>query len=92
MDLPDEFGLTVNIYSDAPPGASTGTSAAVAVALIGALDTLTEGKLAPFEVAKLAHSLETEKLGLECGIQDQLASSYGVLIHTLSKGLEIPTQ
>jgi len=77
LPLPDGIGLTVNIYSDAPPGASTGTSAAVAVALIGALDRLTEGTLTPGEVASLAHSVETEKLGLECGIQDQLASAHG---------------
>ena len=33
----------VTIYSEAPAGASTGTSAAVTVALIGALDRLTPG-------------------------------------------------
>jgi D-glycero-alpha-D-manno-heptose-7-phosphate kinase len=77
MDLPDDVQLDVNIYSDAPPGASTGTSAAAAVALIGALDALTQGRLSNYEAAALAQSLETEKLGLECGIQDQLASSFG---------------
>ncbi len=77
MNWPEDVTFHVNIFSSAPPGASMGTSAAVSVALIGALDALTEGRLTPHETASLAHSLETNKLGLECGIQDQLASAYG---------------
>jgi D-glycero-alpha-D-manno-heptose-7-phosphate kinase len=77
MKIPAELSLTVTLYSAAPPGASTGTSAAVSVALIGALDSLTEGRLTPHEVAALAHSIETEKLKLQCGIQDQFCSAYG---------------
>jgi len=77
MQLPDEASFAINIHSEAPPGAATGTSAAVAVALLGALDSLTSGRLTAHEVAYLAHSLETEKLGLQSGIQDQLCSAYG---------------
>lgn len=77
MEWPDDIGLRANIYSPAPPGASMGTSAAVSVALVGALDALTDGRLSSHEVAALAHSLETTELGLECGIQDQFASAYG---------------
>ncbi|UCF36598.1 MAG: GHMP kinase [Acidobacteriota bacterium] len=77
MELPQGWDFDINIYSDAPPGASTGTSAAVSVALIGALDSLTPGHLTAHEVALLAQRIETEKLGLQCGIQDQLASAYG---------------
>ncbi len=77
MTLPEDVSLEINIFSEAPPGASTGTSAAVSVALIGALDRFTSGRLSPHEVAGLAHSIETEKLGLQSGIQDQLASAYG---------------
>ena len=77
MDLDEGHRLSINIFSDAPPGASTGTSAAVSVALIGALDALRPGRLTANEVAKLAHHVETEKLGLQCGIQDQLCSAYG---------------
>lgn len=77
MALPDEAAFSINIYSEAPPGAATGTSAAVSVALLGALDRLTSGRLTPHEVAYLAHSLETDKLGLQSGIQDQLCSAYG---------------
>ncbi|MCC5848570.1 MAG: GHMP kinase [Verrucomicrobia bacterium] len=77
MNWPEDIAIHVNLFSSAPPGASMGTSAAVSVALIGALDALTEGRLSAHDTAVLAHSLETEKLGLECGVQDQLASAYG---------------
>lgn len=77
MNWPDDIAIHVNLFSSAPPGASMGTSAAVSVALLGALDALTEGRLSSHDVAVLAHSLETERLGLECGVQDQLASAYG---------------
>lgn len=77
MELPRDFSFEVNIYSEAPAGCSTGTSAAVSVALIGALDWLTPGRRTSHEIAALAHRVETEKLGLQCGIQDQLCSAYG---------------
>ncbi len=77
MEIPDELSFTITLYSAAPPGASTGTSAAVSVALIGALDSLTAGRLTPHEVAALAHTIETRELNLQCGIQDQLCSAYG---------------
>jgi D-glycero-alpha-D-manno-heptose-7-phosphate kinase len=78
MELPPDLSFDVNIYSNAPPGCSTGTSAAVSVALLGALDLLMPGRrMTPHEVAAMAHRVETEKLGLQCGIQDQLCSAYG---------------
>jgi D-glycero-alpha-D-manno-heptose-7-phosphate kinase len=77
MKVPDNLAFEVTLYSDAPGGASTGTSAAVTVALIGALDCLTPGRMTPHEVAYAAHSIETNMLGQQCGIQDQLCSAYG---------------
>jgi len=77
MGLPDEVAIQINIHCEAPAGASTGTSAAVTVALIGALDCLTPGRLTPHEVAYVAHSVETEMLKQQCGIQDQLCAAYG---------------
>jgi D-glycero-alpha-D-manno-heptose-7-phosphate kinase len=77
MDIPGDYGLNINIFSEAPSGASVGTSAAVCVALIGALDALTPGRMTPHEIAELAHKVETERLGWQSGIQDQLASAYG---------------
>ncbi|MFA6241754.1 MAG: GHMP kinase, partial [Candidatus Hydrogenedentales bacterium] len=77
MELPKSLSFEVNLYSAAPAGASTGTSAAVTVALLGALDLLTPGQRTPHEIASMAHKVETQKLGLQCGIQDQLCSAYG---------------
>ncbi len=77
MGAPKDLSFEVTIYSEAPSGASTGTSAAVTVALIGALDCLTPGRLTPHEVALAAQRVETEMLGGQCGIQDQLCSAYG---------------
>jgi len=77
MELPRSLSFEVNLYSSAPAGCSTGTSAAVSVALLGALDLLTPGRHTPHEIAALAHRVETEKLKLQSGIQDQLCSAYG---------------
>ncbi len=77
VGLSADSAIEVNIFSSAPPGASTGTSAAVAVALIGALSAYANKQLTSYEIARLAHSVETEKLHLQCGVQDQLSSAFG---------------
>jgi len=77
MHVPDDVAFQVTIFSEAPSGASTGTSAAVTVALVGALDCLTPGRLSLHEVARAAHSVEVDMLHLQSGIQDQLCSAYG---------------
>lgn len=77
MGVPADLAVEIALFSEAPSGASTGTSAAVTVALIGALDALTPGRLTPHEVAYTAHAIETEMLNQQCGIQDQIASAYG---------------
>lgn len=77
MRVPDDVAIHVTIFSEAPAGASVGTSAAVTVALIGALDSLTPGRLRPDEIAQAAHSIEVDALKQQSGIQDQLCSVYG---------------
>lgn len=77
MGIPTNLALRINIFSEAPAGCSTGTSASVSVALIGALDRLRPGRLTPHEVARAAHRIETELLGQQCGVQDQLSSAFG---------------
>lgn len=77
VGVPEDLAIEVSLYCRAPSGASTGTSAAVCVGLIGALDRLGGGGLAAHEVAYLAHAVETEELGQQCGIQDQLSSALG---------------
>jgi D-glycero-alpha-D-manno-heptose-7-phosphate kinase len=75
--VPEGLSVKVNIFSEAPVGASTGTSASVTVALLGALDRLTPGRTPPHEIAYLAHAVETEALGRQSGIQDQLCAAHG---------------
>ncbi len=75
--IPKEFMLHINLYSHMPAGSSTGTSASVCVALLGALDQLHSRTHSAHEIAYLAHRVETETLGLQSGIQDQLAAAYG---------------
>jgi D-glycero-alpha-D-manno-heptose-7-phosphate kinase len=77
MQVPDNMAFQVSIFSEAPGGASTGTSAAVTVALVGALDLLHPGRLTPHEVAYTAHAVEVDMLKLQSGIQDQLCAAYG---------------
>jgi D-glycero-alpha-D-manno-heptose-7-phosphate kinase len=77
MQVPDDLAFQVTIFSEAPAGASTGTSAAVTVAMVGALDYLTPGRMTPHEVAYTAHAVETQMLKRQSGIQDQLCSAYG---------------
>ena len=77
MQVPADVAIEVSIHSEAPAGCSTGTSAAVSVALIGALDCLTPGRMTAHEVAAAAQIIETQLLKQQCGIQDQIASAYG---------------
>jgi len=74
---PADRGVEVSVRSAVPPGCGTGTSAAVCVALVGALTALRFGRVAPREIAYAAHRLEVEVLGTESGIQDQLSAALG---------------
>lgn len=74
---PDDQALEICIDAEVPPGAATGTSAAVTVALLGGLAALHGLALTPAEAATRAHRVETQRLGLQSGIQDQLCVAYG---------------
>jgi D-glycero-alpha-D-manno-heptose-7-phosphate kinase len=76
VGVPDGVAVKIRVASDVPAGSSTGTSAAVAVALIGALDALARPR-PPLEVAQAAHRVEVERLGLQSGVQDQLCAAFG---------------
>ena len=77
--LPPPADLTceLTIRCAVPAGASTGTSAAVTVALVGALARLRGHDLTPGEAAELAYDVETEHLGRQSGVQDQIAAAFG---------------
>jgi D-glycero-alpha-D-manno-heptose-7-phosphate kinase len=72
-----DLSLEIRLHSSIPAGISTGTSAAVSVALLGALNALRPRPLAWAELARLAHRVETDKLGQQSGIQDQIAAAHG---------------
>lgn len=76
-EYPPGIALDVRISSGVPAGSALGTSSAVAVALIGALNALRGEMLSAKELAAAAHHLETEVLGEECGVQDQAAAVNG---------------
>jgi D-glycero-alpha-D-manno-heptose-7-phosphate kinase len=75
--VPPGVDISIAIHSAVPAGCSTGTSASVMVALMGALDALNGGRRGALEIARDAHRAEVERLGLQSGVQDQLAAALG---------------
>ncbi len=75
--IPKRWRLEINIFSPVPASISTGTSASVCVALLGALDALTRGRRTLADIVRLAHAVETERLGQQSGIQDQICAAHG---------------
>ena len=74
---PRSGALSISIRSGVPAGCGTGTSASVAVALIGALRAACHEPFDAELVARLAHELETVHLGQQSGVQDQWAAALG---------------
>jgi D-glycero-alpha-D-manno-heptose-7-phosphate kinase len=77
VGVPDDVALAIRVTSGVPAGCSTGTSAAVCVALVGALDALGPHRRSLEETARVAHRIEVERLGLQSGVQDQLCAAFG---------------
>jgi D-glycero-alpha-D-manno-heptose-7-phosphate kinase len=78
---PPACATTITLHADMPPGGSTGTSAAVSVALLAALQGLQGTIGTAAELARMAHRLETDRLHMQSGIQDQIAAAYGGINH-----------
>lgn len=74
---PAGCSLELEVSSPVPAGSSLGTSAAVVVALLGALKALGGQELVPSDLAVAAHEVETVDLGRQSGVQDQAASAFG---------------
>jgi D-glycero-alpha-D-manno-heptose-7-phosphate kinase len=77
IGLPPDTAVVIRITSQVPPGCSAGTSASTAVALIGALAAVATRPMTPGQVARCAHRMEVERLGLQSGVQDQLCAAWG---------------
>ncbi|MGB7296974.1 MAG: hypothetical protein WBC70_15425 [Candidatus Aminicenantales bacterium] len=77
LSPPEHLALEANLFSPVPAGISTGTSAAVCVALLGALSLLKRGRVVIKDIVSLAHRIETEDLRQQSGIQDQICAAYG---------------
>jgi D-glycero-alpha-D-manno-heptose-7-phosphate kinase len=74
-------GVHIEIDSSSPPRSALGGSSAAVVALITAFSRAHELAGIPIltrhKVALLAHALEQSVAGLPCGMQDQLAATFG---------------
>ncbi len=70
-------GCRLTTRSDAPPGSGLGSSGALDVALVAALDRATGLLHGPAEIAERAWQLEAIEAGLPGGKQDQYAAALG---------------
>ncbi len=74
---PRDLSVEIIVRSAVPAGCGTGTSAAVAVALLGGLAALRGEPRSARDIAYAAHRLEVDVLAGQSGIQDQLSSALG---------------
>jgi D-glycero-alpha-D-manno-heptose-7-phosphate kinase len=70
-------GFDLFLHSGAPPGSGLGLSSTVIVTLIGLLKEYHGLALTDYEIAELAFTLEREDLGIQGGMQDQYAATFG---------------
>lgn len=75
--VPSDLDVKLRVTSAVPPGSSLGTSAAVCVGVLAALDGLAGGVRSPAELAAAAHRVESQRLGRQSGVQDQIAAAHG---------------
>ena len=84
-------GFSLSTQSIAPPESGLGTSAAMGVALVGAISAFKESPLLPYEYAELASSIERHELGILGGKQDHYASAVGGINFMEFMGEEVRT-
>ncbi|HVO35739.1 MAG TPA: galactokinase [Gemmatimonadales bacterium] len=68
-------GLAVAVASDVPLGSGLSSSAAIEVAAAAALSSWWQLPLEPRGLAAVAHTTETDYVGVPCGVMDQMASA-----------------
>ena len=79
----DVTGFEGTIDSDLPAGSGLSSSAALEVAVAGALVAASGGELGGLDLALLGQSAEHRAVGVPCGIMDQAASVLGLTGHAV---------
>lgn len=70
-------GLDMLFYGDLPIGAGLSSSASIEVLMAYALDQLFQLNIPKVEIARLCKKVENEFIGVNCGIMDQFAVTFG---------------
>ena len=68
-------GIDLALWSDVPQGRGLSSSAALEVALLGALNSAFDWNIDGAKIAKLGQLSENAYIGCQCGIMDQLIST-----------------
>lgn len=76
-------GFEAEISSDLPLGAGLSSSAALEVATATFLKNLFSLDIAPMRLAKLCRKAENEFVGVNCGLLDQVSSTFGKKDHAI---------
>jgi D-glycero-alpha-D-manno-heptose-7-phosphate kinase len=70
-------GFDLFLRTDAPPGSGLGSSSSLMVTLVGLLKDFKSLPLTDYEIAELAYVIERRDAGIEGGMQDQYAATFG---------------
>ena len=70
-------GVQLFLHSDAPPGSGLGSSSTMVVALVGLLQRYLKKPMTAYEIAEAAYIIERKELGIQGGMQDQYAATFG---------------
>lgn len=74
---PKSKGCDLFLHSDAPPGTGLGSSSTIVVTLVGLLRESMNLPLTNYEIADLAYTIERKDLGIDGGLQDHYAATFG---------------